>query len=169
METGLVQKNLYATWNQPYLYEYLLVVNLTKEVSDEVTMEKQALFKQFGDKTATKTKPHITIASFLAREAMEETILRYIQRICSEQSAFEVMLNNFSGFPPDTIYIRVQDPQPFKQLAKELKPVREYIRSCSCPPVMLITNPHVTVARSLAEDVYFNALLQYSQKTFQVV
>src|SRR5881275_1935602 len=116
METGLAQKNLYATWNQSYLYEYLLIADLTKEVSDQVMGEKQAFFKQFGYRTAIKTKPHITIANFLAKEAMEETILRYIQRICSEQTAFNVMLNNFSGFPPDTIYIRVQDPHPFRQI-----------------------------------------------------
>lgn len=166
METGIVQKSLPATWNQPDLYEYLLVVHPNEHVYNKIMTEKQAFYEQFKEKRAIKTKPHITIANFLAREAMEETIIRYVQRICNQQPAFDVMLNNYSGFPPHTIYIRVQNQLPFRLLAKELKAVRDYVHSCSCPPVKLITNPHVSIARSLPEDVYFKALMQYSQKTF---
>jgi 2'-5' RNA ligase len=166
METGLVQKTLQATWNQPDFYEYLLITPLSGEVYNNVMEEKQAFYGQFGEKTAIKTKPHITIASFLAREVMEETVIRYVERICNQLEAFNVMLNNYSGFPPHTIYIRVQNQQPFRHLAGELKAVRDYVHSCSCPPVKLITSPHVTIARSLPEDVYFKALMQYSQRTF---
>ncbi|MEJ7683676.1 MAG: 2'-5' RNA ligase family protein [Segetibacter sp.] len=166
METGLVQKTLPATWNQPDFYEYLLVALPGEDVYNKVMAEKQAFYGQFEEKTAIKTKPHITIANFLAREAMEETIIRYMQRICNGQPAFDVMLNNYSGFPPHTIYIRVQNPQPFRQLAKELKAVVNYVHSCGGPPVNLITNPHISIARSLPENVYFKALMQYSQKTF---
>ncbi len=166
METGLVQETLKATWNRPGFYEYLLVAHPCGDVNNKVIAEKQAFYEGFGVKTAIKTVPHITIANFLAREAMEETIIRYVQRICNQQPAFEVMLNNYSGFAPHTIYVRVQNPQPFRQLARELKAVTDYVYSCACPPVKLITNPHITIARSLPEDVYFKALMWYSQKTF---
>jgi 2'-5' RNA ligase len=76
------------------------------------------------------------------------------------------MLNNYSGFPPHKIYLRVQNQQPFRQLAKELKAVSNYIDSCSCPPAKLVTNPHVTIAQRLPETVYLKALLDYGQKTF---
>lgn len=166
METGLVQKTLQATWNQPDFYKYLLVTHPGGDVYNKVMAEKQSFYEPFGEKTAIKTKPHITIANFLAREAMEETIIRYVHRICNQQPAFEVMLNNYSGFPPHTIYVRVQDPQPFRKLARELKAVSDYVHSCSFPPAKLVTNPHVSIARRLPEDVYFKALMQYSQKTF---
>lgn len=164
METGLVQKSLQATWNQPDLYEYLLVAHPGREAYNNVMIEKQAFYEQFGEKTAIKTKPHITIANFVAREAMEETIIRYVSRICNGQQAFNVMLNNFSGFPPHTIYIRIQNQQPFRQLAGELKAVSDYVHSCSCPPVKLVTNAHVTIARSLPEDVYCKALINTHKK-----
>src|SRR3954471_11044284 len=121
METGLSTKDLQSTWNHSDFYEYLLVAHPGEEVWNKVMAEKQSFFEQFGEKTAINTKPHITIASFLAKEAMEETIIRYMQRICSGQAAFDVMLNNFSGFPPHTIYIRVQNQQPFRQIVRELK------------------------------------------------
>ncbi len=166
METGLVQKISPATWNQSGFQEYLLVAHPSGDVYNKVMAEKQAFYEQFGEKTAIKTKPYITIANFLAREAMEETVIRYVQRICSQQPAFDVMLNNYSGFPTHTIYIRVQNPQPFWHLAKELKAVANYVNSCGGPPAKLTTNPHISIARSLPEKVHFKALMQYAQKTF---
>lgn len=151
---------------QPGLYEYLLVAHPDASVNEKVTAEKELFTAEYQQKIASKTKPHITIANFMAREAMEETILRYMQRICSQQQSFEVALNNYSGFPPHTIYLRVQNPQPFRQFATELKVVSNYVSSCSCPPVKLIKNPHLSIARRLPETVYSKAIMNYSQKTF---
>ncbi len=150
----------------PGLYEYLLVSHPDTSVNQKVMAEKEIFTADYQQKIAAKTKPHITVANFVAREAMEETIIRYTQRICSQQHSFEVALNNYSGFPPHTIYLRVQNPQPFKQLAKELKVVSNYVSSCSCPPVKLITNPHLSIARGLPETIYLKAMMDYSQKTF---
>ena len=166
METGLVQKQSSATWTRFGFYEYLLVAQPNGEVYNKIMEEKGFFYEQFREKISVKTQPYITIANFLAREEMEETIIRYVQRICAQQYHFTVMLNNYSGFPPGTVYIRVQDQQPFRQLAKELKAVSDYVKSCSCPPVNLVTHPHIIIARKLPEDVYSKAMMQYSQKTF---
>ena len=157
-------KYLYQT--QTGLYEYLLVTHPDVAVNEKVMAEKQFFAAEYQQKVAAITKPHITIANFMAREAMEETILRYTQRICSQQQSFEVAINNYSGFPPHSIYLRVQNPQPFRQLVKELTVVSNYVSSCSCPPVKLITNPHLSIARHLPETVYLRAIMDYSQKTF---
>ena len=53
-----------------------------------------------------------------------------------------------------------------QQLAKELKVVNTYVRSCACPPMKIISNPHVSIAGRLPEEVYFRALIQYSHKSF---
>ena len=169
METGTVTKSLNQGWAQFGLYEYLLVAHPDTLVNDKIIEEKQNFYNQYRQKVAVKTKPHITVASFLAKEEMEETVIRYLQRICAQQQSFDVMLNNYSGFPPHTIYVRVQNPQPFRQLATQLKAVSNYIDTCSCPPVNLITNPHVTIARSLNEKVYLKALMEYGQKSFHEI
>ncbi|WP_157580881.1 2'-5' RNA ligase family protein [Segetibacter koreensis] len=166
MEAGLVYRPSPGAWSHPEFYEYLLVAHPNEDVCNRVMAEKQSFYSRFNEKIAIKTRLHITVSSFLAKEAMEETIIRYLQRICNQQSAFDVMLNNYSGFPPHTIYIRVQNPQMFKQLTRELKAVNSYVHSCSCPPVKLVTSPHVSIARSLSEEVYFKAMMEYSQRTF---
>jgi 2'-5' RNA ligase len=155
-----------VSWSELGMNEYLLVAHPDAAVTNKVIAEKESFTAEYHQKIAAKTKPHITIANFVAREAMEETILRYTQRICSQQQSFNVFLNNYSGFPPHTVYLRVQNPQPFKRLAKELKAVSNYISSCSCPPAKLIGNPHLTIARRVPETLYLKAMMDYSQKTF---
>jgi 2'-5' RNA ligase len=148
------------------LYEYLLLAHPDKEVFEKVMAEKQVFYDEYREKIAIKTRPHITLANFFAKEAMEDTIIRWMRGIFSKQKSFMVTLNNYSGFPPHTIYLRVQNPMPFQQLAKELKVVNTYVSSCSCPPMKLISNPHVSIARRLPEEIYFKALTQYAHKSF---
>jgi 2'-5' RNA ligase len=148
------------------LFEYLLVGHPDTNVYNKIMEEKQQFYKDYQEKTAIKTKPHITVANFLASEAMEPTIIKWMQRICGAQQSFTVTFNNYSGFPPHTIYLRVQDPLPFQQLAKQLKTVDDFIRASACPPARLITKPHLSIARKLPEQVYNKAMVHYAQKTF---
>lgn len=148
------------------LFEYLLVGHPDDNVYTKIMEEKQQFYDDYREKIAVKTKPHITVANFLASEAMEPTIIKWMQRICGAQQSFTVTLNNYSGFPPHTIYLRVQDPLPFQQLAKQLKTIDDFIRASACPPAKLITRPHLSIARKLPEQVYNKAMSDYSQKTF---
>jgi len=138
-----------------HLYEYLLVAHPDSDVYKKIEIEKQIFYNEFKAKSAIHAKPHITVANFIAKESMEETLIRWIQRICNQRERFIV-----------TIFLRVQNEKPFKQLANELKVVNAYVSSCSCPPMKLITKPHLSIARSLTEEVYFKALIQYSHKSF---
>ena len=153
-------------FSMPQFYEYLLVVHPADEVYEQINEEKKNFYATYNEKVAVKTKPHITVANFLAKEEMEETIIRYMHRILSMQKIFTVMLNNYSGFPPHTVYARVQNHEPFKQLAVSLKAVDQYVRSNGCPPAKFITHPHVSIARRLKQSVYEKAMFDYSQKTF---
>lgn len=162
----LVTQTQIPHWSQLGLKEYLLVAHPDAAVNGKIKEEKKNFTSEYHQKIAESTQPHITLANFLARETMEETIIRYTQRVSSQQASFMVELNNYSGFPPHTIYLRVQNPQPFKELTKELKVISNYVKSCSCPPVTLITNPHISIARKLPETMYLKAMMDYSQKTF---
>ena len=166
MEKGLARTSPAPGFTVQEYYEYLLVVHPAAGVYAQLMQEKQHFFDTFKEKVAIKTQPHITVADFLAKEAMEETIIRYMHRILSMQKSFTVTLNNFSGFPPHTVYARVQDHQPFKQLAASLKVIDQYVRSNGCPPAHLITHPHLSIARRLKQTVYEKAMFDYSQKTF---
>lgn len=146
------------------LQQYSLIVHPSVEVTAKINAEKQFFFSRYGH--TQKNKPSIAIAHFFAKDMMEETLLRFMQRIFSNHAAFETTLNNYSGFPNGSIYVRVQNQQPFKQLVKDLTTVDNYIHSCECPPIQLISSPHISIANHLPESIYLQAIADYSRKDF---
>jgi 2'-5' RNA ligase len=164
----LVQSTVATQLLPQNAFEYLLVVHPDAASGEQVMAEKQAFYERYRHKTAVKTKPHITVASFLAREEMEPTLIRWIHRITSMQPSFPVTLNNYSGFPPHTIYLRVQDHLPFLQLALQLKAVDQYVKGCGCPAIHFSSRPHMSIARRLPEELYEKAMPEYSRQTFHL-
>lgn len=151
----------------PKFFEYLLVVHPNEETFNQLRKEKENFSSEYNVSIAKKTLPHITIANFLAKESMEETLIKWMHKIISHQQSFDVMINNFSGFPSSkTVYARIQNHEPFKQLATSLKTINTYINDNGFPNAKLINHPHMTIARSLQQHVYDKAIMDYSRKTF---
>ena len=148
------------------LSEYLLAVQPAAEVYEKILNEKQLFYNEYKVQEIIKKSPQLIVAGFLAKESMEETLTRWIQRICSHQQGFVLTLNNYSGFPPNSIYLRVLNQQPFQKLSASLKELNPYITSCACPPMQFVSRLHIRVAEDLPENIYSNALKKYAYKTF---
>ncbi|OJW56814.1 MAG: hypothetical protein BGO55_27615 [Sphingobacteriales bacterium 50-39] len=146
--------------------EYLLVIYPYGELFEKLVEEQQQFLSDYGLLMKGRNRPHITVAAFQAGEQMEDTLIRWIHRICRRNQCFDITLNNYSGFPPHTIYLRVQDPQPFRQLMQQLRAIDDFIRSSGCPPVNLISRPYLSIAGGLTEQIYNKAMADYSQRTF---
>jgi 2'-5' RNA ligase len=177
--------------------EYLLVIYPAGDLQEKLLEEQQQFSADYGLQFTVRNRPHITVAAFQAGEIMEDTLIRWVQRICNSYKCFELTLNNYSGFPPHTpapaetarpsgqtlavgpecanfsqqritgtIYLRVQDPHPFRQLMQQLRSIDEFIRSSGCPPANLITRPFLSIAGGLTEQVYNKAMPDYSRRTF---
>lgn len=163
---GLVSQNTEMSPVSAGVYEYLLVVQPDAEAYAQVMAEKQFFSRQFGAPVAVKTKPHITVAAFVAFEAMEETLIRWMSRVISVKQGFEVTVDQYAAFRPHTICLRVKEQQPFLQLAKELKVVDQYIQGYGCPKMTMVTNAHMTIARRLDLNTYQQAVKTYADRSF---
>ena len=148
------------------LWEYLLVAQPDQEVFNKIVEEKRFLYENYGHMPAVQIKPHIIIANFLAKEQMEATLVRWIQNVCNLQRSFVVTLNNYGGLPPHTIYLRIQNNEPFKKLANGLMILDGFIQSNDCPPLNLSSKPYLTVAIQLPQFIYETAIREYSQRFF---
>ncbi len=166
MDTETITHKIFSPAQVNGFSEYLLVARPDASVDAQIMEEKQFFSAHFTAPAAANTKPHITIASFLAGEAMEETIIRWMHRIISSKKSFRVTLNQYGAYRPHTIYLRVQDHEPFQQLAKELKVVDQYIRGYGCPEMQLVTNPYLPIAGKLEQTTYSEAVKWYAEKTF---
>jgi 2'-5' RNA ligase len=153
--------------------EYLLVVYPHGDLQDRLLEEQQQFSSDYGldhrldqGQRMMRNRPHITLAAFQAGEEAEDTLIRWIQRICQQHRSFEIALNNYSGIPPHTIYLRVQDPESLQDLLQQLRAVEEFIRSSGWPPGHLTGRPYLSIAGGLTEQVYNKAMPDYSRKTF---
>ena len=164
MNTGLV-KNAPFAWPGNGNREYRLVIYPDTVVYEKIMAEKQRFNIKYGLEPAVQWFPYIMVTGFYAGEGMEETLIRWIQRICSQHNSFEILLNNYSGFPQHSIYLRIQNPQPLQQLATQLKTLDSHVHAMSGSSFERI--PHVALALELPEPVYQQAMPVYSRKTFR--
>ena len=149
--------------------EYLLVAHPGVDLHNKILGEQEYFSMHYLERTAIKMKPHIELASFQAREEMEPTLIRWMHRIISQQQAFSCTLNNFSGFPPDTLYLRIPEPQAIKRIAAELEQLNDYVTTNNCPAICINTKPMVSVAKKLTESNYLRAMLDFSQRSFHEI
>ena len=162
---GLVTQEASSRTISHGLREYRLVVYPDAAVYNKLMAVKERFYQQYGIEESAHTFPHILVAGFHASEGMEETLIRWIQRICSRFNSFRVNLNNYSGIPNHTIYLRIQNPQPFRQLGRDLQVIDEYIRSSSGCSARL-KHPRLNIASDLPEEVFLKAMAAFARKSF---
>jgi hypothetical protein len=108
--------------------EYRLVIPADEPVSRQVRHLRIQWEMMYGEAGEAERPPSITVACFTARVEMEITFMRWLQRICENQHAFPVTLNNIGALPPHIIYIKVQDESPFIRLAGQLRGLADFMK-----------------------------------------
>ena len=148
------------------LWEYMLLANPDEAVLQKIIVEKKYFEDKYETDVAIKTLPHIIVANFLAKEIIEERICRLLQNVCNQNYSFTTALNNFSGLPSHSVFLRVQNIQPFKHLHNGLQALDNLLKTNECPTLQIIDNPNLTIARQLPEEVYNEAIKEYAQRDF---
>lgn len=146
--------------------EYFLVVYPDLATCGKIQAERAHFYRDFTGDGESDTRPYIMVAHFLAPDMMEATLIRWMTRICTGLRSFEVTFNNYSGLPGQNIYLRVQDPGPFRQLAGQLQKMNDLIDSAGCPPARLSVHPYLELAGRLPPSLFDRAMPVYSRKTF---
>lgn len=148
------------------IYEYLLVINIDNHLKQQLNEERSLFYDRYKTGIRETDNTSITLMHFRASEDMEATLARWMQRICAQREGFIVTINNYSGYPPNHIHLRVQYTQALQQLARELKVIDNYVRSYGLPAAKISDHPHLTLARRMPEDVYTKAMFDYAQRDF---
>lgn len=88
-------------------------------------------YPEAADRSGVEALP-IELASFEAKEGMEETMIRWMHRIISSQQAFQLELVQRTDEHTGQVQMSIPDKTAFQQLARQLKVVSQYINSCDC-------------------------------------
>jgi hypothetical protein len=93
--------------------------------------------------------PDIPLATFTGREAMEETLTRWMQRICANLKRFSLTLGEPALLPDGNLRMKVKDPASLKRLTDRLDVLETYIRSCGTGPVEWVGNPGCRIGKPI--------------------
>lgn len=166
MQKGFTKETMISYNTERGLKNYLLVIHPDEHISSKIMYEKELFYDQYKQDVAIKIKPQITIAQFMAREMMEETLIRWIQKICLLQKSFSVTIANFGSIPEHTVYLKIENVQPFRQLTNQLHILDSFFESNNCPPAYMEPIPRFTIAPNLPLYIYNKAVSDYANRSF---
>lgn len=154
-------KNIYNN-----LAEYQLFVSTDSLTHQKITAEKIYFNKTYLNKIEEAYSSDIFISSFQVKEGMEETLERWLEKICFLNKGFQIILNNYSCIPEEEIFIRIQNLYAIQQLVNQLKMVDSFITSANCPAPTFNYTPYITIAEKLNPSIYYLAIKEYCKKLF---
>jgi len=146
------------------LMEYALMIEPDRDTVQKIA-EVQEEIRALPGMVGRGICPHITLATFQAKEMMEEVLVRWIQNICLLEPSFEIRLNNFSGHPSHSIFVRIQDTAGFSGLVKRLGMIDTFVQANECPPIHF-GKPGLSIAEGLPEALYSPVLTHFASECF---
>ncbi len=105
----------------------------------------------------------IVLAGFRASLRMEDTLTRWTQRICGQMNADEIVFNNFSGIPPHTLLLRVQDPAPMRKLVDALRKLDMYLTGNDQAPLQSAQRFYLPVLENIPSKTYNNIVYRFGR------
>lgn len=143
-------------------FEYNLVIYPPAELSEQI-VEARSRFNELYGHYDRLGKPQLLLTAFYANEAMEATLVRWLQKIFREEKGFHCALNNYGAYPQGGIYLRVMPGVEIPRLVNSLSGMGSFIEPAAPGP---IAKPHVLIARDLSKEVYDRSVDEYSRKHF---
>ncbi|MBL7768504.1 MAG: hypothetical protein JNK20_06005 [Flavipsychrobacter sp.] len=158
-----------ASTGAPYGRNYELNVKLPEQVLvavEETAAELESLRKA---QLIKLSRPVLTIARFQAREEMEATLLRWINRILGSQSGFRFAFNNYGSMPGTPLYWRIQDAEPFRKLTDSFRVLEGWLLGNGCKGLELFSHPRLHLLDEVDGSIEREVLLAFSASTYYEV
>jgi 2'-5' RNA ligase len=147
--------------------EYLLVLSPHEELWSRIMKVKEEFAETYKSDNARWGKPHVTLATFVQYEMMEERILNRLHNIALAQYPFKIELRDFGSFPAHTIYINIPTKVPIQDLVKAVRhDTQRLMKLNDDNKPHFIMEPHITIARKLQPWQFEKGWLEYSNKQF---
>jgi len=127
-------------------WEYMLVA--CPDLSDNYTKSQLKNILPETSIGGCGCKSYITLATFLARDSMEETLIRWMQRICSQFKCFNVTVINKKSDLRGSTY-GLADNAVFSQLSSKFRVIDDYITSSGIEHTKWISDPRLTVVQGI--------------------
>jgi hypothetical protein len=146
--------------SQPVLYRFVLLPDADLIFRLEKTLLELGVMDALPHGLQNQG---IVLAGFSASFRMEDTLTRWTQRICSQIGSDEIVFNNFSGIPPQTLLLRVQDPAPLRKLVDALRKLDMYLTGNGQAPLQSAQRFYLPVIEDIPSKTYNNIVYRFGR------
>ena len=138
-------------WAEPAWRERPYSLSLLPEAESGETLRRMTEYWRPSDgwNLSPWPMPYIPLATFTAREAMEETLTRWMQRICRLLPRFCLRLARPTLLPDGSLRMAVAENASLQKLVDRLDVLETYIRSCGTGGVEWTRNPCCNIGRAM--------------------
>jgi hypothetical protein len=152
---------------RPGFFAYRIVVKIQDLVASKLKDECNYAEGRYGQLVFSGSTPELVLAKFEAMEEMEETLLRWLHRTVGQLEAFPILFNNYGSMPGYPLYVRVQDPAPFRVLTEGLRVVDSLLQSNGCKAAQIFHHPRLAMASKISKPQEMEVLLDFSGRSFR--
>ena len=167
MEAILPEQHATSYLNYPY-QEYVLAAVPDEASSERLMEERNQFYHQFKLARTSFLAPQIFMAGFLAKEGMEENLLRWIQNISRLHPVFELSVLEYTINPPDMLSLNMEASSSYRQLTLSLNMIDGFIQANDCPPIYVSANPQMVMAANLPPAVIKRAGEYYDHLPYKM-
>ncbi|ULQ52372.1 hypothetical protein [Flavihumibacter fluvii] len=146
---------------------YQVMVKVSGTVAEHVKQEQEYALERYGELGFSPIQPELVLAKFEAREEMEETLLRWLHRIVGQQETFTVLFNNYGSMPGFPLYVRVQDPRPFRPITEGLRVIDGLLKSHDGRALQVFHPPRLVITHQVSKQQEMEILLDFSGRSFR--
>jgi 2'-5' RNA ligase len=148
---------------------YYIAIVLPPELNEKVLEWKNYMLRTYGCQVALKSPAHITLMPpFWMEDEKESSLISDMDRLAGSIEPFPAATDNFSSFPPRTLFIALK---PNDRLAEVKKQADVFFRERNGYPMKFETrpyHPHITIAnRDLYKKDFHEAWSHLQHKKFE--
>lgn len=140
--------------------------------NDNIIKAEQANFNQcYGSEEKPEATTAISLASFNAKEDMEDTLLRWLRRITGAEQAFSILSNNYGCHPDGTVYMRILDASKLLNLKNHMQVIEPFIQANAGKQVQWFKTAQIiigTASEPLIRKVAYHYAQQSSAERFLI-
>ncbi len=149
------------------VYEYLLVLDLQKELWERIVKIKEEFSENYKSDHARWGQPQIALVNFLQYGMMEERLINRLRIVAMATTPFKAELRDFGSFPSHTLFINVVSKVPVQGLVKNIRHEAQRLMKLNDDnKPYFIMEPHITIAGKLQPWQYEKGWMEYSNKSF---
>jgi 2'-5' RNA ligase len=150
--------------------QYFVAVVLPEQLNKKILEYIQMMQDKYGCRVGLRSPAHITLVPPFWMNEEKESMLSEVLKPLAAENSFELATDNFSSFPPKTIFISLKKNFLLDELKEKTTSLLLQHQICSASPETRPFVPHITIAtRDLHKKSYNEAWDYFKERKFDAL